>query len=67
MNCQAGHCVMLGDVAKRMVVSPDIWQLMTEGEAAQPQVRTGGAAAGGRTGKGRGKPEGCGGAVCQGM
>ena len=41
INCQIGQCVMLGDVSQRMVVSPDIWQLMSSEEGGSPTGNTG--------------------------
>lgn len=30
INCTAKHCVLLGDVFQRLVVSPNVWQLMSD-------------------------------------
>ncbi|MEW5299515.1 MAG: hypothetical protein WDW36_002526 [Sanguina aurantia] len=30
INCHAKHCVLLGDVFQRLVVSPNVWQLMAD-------------------------------------
>ncbi|KAL6752498.1 RNA polymerase III RPC4-domain-containing protein [Haematococcus lacustris] len=32
ISCSSGDCVLLGQVARRMVISPDIWQLMEDAD-----------------------------------